>query len=52
MALRGVQLGSQAAQVLGIFALLVALACRLLAGALFMIQAPAMKLAMSLCPPL
>jgi hypothetical protein len=47
--LLGVQLGPQAAQVLRILALLVALAGGLLARALVVVQALAVELAVSLC---
>ena len=49
VALLGVQLGPQAAQVLGILALLVALAGGLLAGTLVVVEALAVELAMPLC---
>jgi hypothetical protein len=49
VALLGVQLGPQAAQVLRILALLVALARRLLARPLVVVQALAVELAVSLC---
>jgi hypothetical protein len=47
--LLGVQLGPQAAQVLRILALLVALARRLLARALLVVEAPAVELAVPFC---
>jgi hypothetical protein len=49
MALLGVQLGPQAAQVLRILALLVALAGGLLALPLLVVQAPAVELAVAFC---
>jgi hypothetical protein len=49
MSLLSIQLGAQAAQVLRILALLVPLAGGLLARALVMVQALAVKLAMPLC---
>ena len=49
VALLGVQLGPQAAQVLGILALLVALARGLLARALLVVEALAVELAVALC---
>jgi hypothetical protein len=49
VALLGVQLGPQAAQVLRILALLVALAGGLLALPLLVVQAPAVELAVAFC---
>lgn len=49
MPLLGVQLGPQAAQVLRILALLVALARRLLARALLVVEPLAVQLAVPLC---